>query len=236
MKKSLIRLLLTVAAISALGACRDESKLPAPKLAGNVPLVIPQISSDTAKNYLNFNRTRASVNTLAGYASPGNSRPVFEFTFNIDNSRDKKVKTVEVYKTFKRIGSTAALTTLGPRVGVGAYSTFPATVSVSSQDLLTGLQRLVVPTDGTASYLLNLKAATNTSSNSVQRDDIILFTFEYILEDGSRVILTPITDTKVASGPGQPLANATSTVPVLATTTQINKPYAVEAVIRDPIK
>ena len=229
MKHSFRSFLLTLVAFSTLASCRDTSKLPAPKLLGSVPLITPVLSADTAKQYINFSRARASNAALTNL-SPA-TRPIFEFSFDLDNSRDIKVATVEVYKSFRRTGNPP---TVGPRVLVGAYNSFPVTISFNSQDLLTGLQRLVIPTDGSAAYVLNLKAANPAASNLlIQRGDLIVFTFEYILEDGSRVILTPIINTKVSLTAGGP---ANTTVPVLAATTQINKPYAMEAVIRDPIK
>lgn len=231
MKIAIRTLFLTLAAIGGLASCRETSRLPAPKLAGSVPLTIPVVSSDTAKQYLNYARTRASTAALASLTPA--TRPVFEFSFNLDNTRDKHVQTVEVYKSFKRIGSTG--TFFGNRVLVGAYSSFPATVSLNSQDLLTDLNRIIIPTTGD-SYLLAVKASNPAASNiQVQKNDAIVFTFEYILDDGSRVVLTPLNYVTVGAPPGG-TPPAVTRVPVLATTTQVNAPYAIEAIIRDPIK
>lgn len=234
MKIAIRTLFLTLAAIGGLAACRETSRLPAPKLAGSVPLTIPVVSTDTAKQYLNYARTRASTAALALLAPA--TRPVYEFTFDLDNTRDKRVQTVEVYKSFKRIGSTG--TFFGNRVLVGAYNSFPATVSVNSQDLLTDLQRIIYPEPPSppTPYLLALKASNPAASNiQVQKNDAVVFTFEYILDDGSRVVLTPIKYVTVGASPGGTPPAVTS-VPVLATTTQVNAPYAIEAIVRDPIK
>jgi hypothetical protein len=232
MKFTFRTLFLTLAAISGLASCREDSKLPAPKLSGSVPLIIPVVSADTAKQYLNYARTRASSATLATLNPP--TRPVFEFSFNLDNTRDKKVQSVEVYKSFKRIGSAGA--TFGNRVLVGSYTSFPVTVSLNSQDLLTDLNRIIIPSGPDKPYLLAIKAASPTATNiQVQRNDAIVFTFEYVLEDGSRVVLTPLNYVTVGAPPGGTVP-ANTNIPVLATTTQVNAPYSIEAVIRDPIK
>lgn len=220
-----------LATLGGLASCREASRLPAPKLAGNVPLIIPVASADTAKQYLNYDRTRASNAQLANF--PPATRPVFEFSFNIDNSRSKRVQVVEVYKSFKRGGSAGAI--FGPRVLLGSYSSFPVTISLDSQALLEGLQRIIIPSSGNT-YLLALKAANPNASNlQVQRNDAIVFTFEYILEDGSRVVLTPLNYVKVGASPSGVVPPVTN-VPVLATTTQVNAPYSIEAIVRDPIK
>ena len=101
----------------------------------------------------------------------------------------------------------------------GSYSSFPATVSVNSQDALTGLKRLLTVTGAALPTTSTLLGATNAQPNSIVSGDIIVFTFEYILEDGSRVVLTPLTKVNLSDG---------TTVQVISGT-QINPPYAVEA-------
>ncbi|ALW85447.1 hypothetical protein AUC43_10275 [Hymenobacter sedentarius] len=108
---------------------------------------------------------------------------------------------------------------IGPRVLQGSYSTFPARVFLNSQEPLSSLQRLFFATGEVLPSLRNLLGATPTSPNEVLTGDLIVFTFEYVLEDGSRVILTPLSDVKLAGG---------ATAKVISGT-QINPPYALYA-------
>lgn len=229
MKNHLAILLLLLSVAGGLTSCREESRLPAPKLLGSLPLITPVLSTDPEKAYFNFRRSQLSDNgLLTSTAITNRTRPVFEFTFSLDNTRDLKVKTVEVYKSFQRISD------LGPRVLVGSYSSFPATVSLNSQDALAGLSRLITQPPALP-YLLDIKATTPTANNAIFNNlDSILFTFEYVLEDGRRIILTPVTKKILGNTP--PPANVpprTPTVDVLANTTQINAPYSIKAVFRD---
>ena len=233
MKNHIASLLLMLVVAGSLASCREESKLPAPKISGSVPLIFPQISSDPAKAYFDYDRARLSTNNLNNPSFLPNikdrTRPVFEFSFNLDNTRDKKVKVVEVYKSFYRPPS------FGPRVLYGSYSSFPVTISLTSQDALTDLQR-VITGQTPLPYLLNVKGANNVQANNLSalKTDAVVFTFEYILEDDSRVILTPVINTAVGPAPGG-TPPATSTVPVLAATTQVNAPFAVVATFRDKL-
>lgn len=240
MKQNLNQFLLLLSVVGLFSSCRESSRLPAPQLSGTVPLIAPQISSDPNKNHFDYTRTRSSVNALANLSNP--TRPVFEFSFDLDNTRDKKVKAVEVYKSLLTGASFAGSVFTGggfsARVLVGTYTSFPVSISLNSQDALTGLQRLIPQTGTTPPalalpYLLTVKAATAQQPNllSVQRGtDAIVFTFEYILDDDSRVILTPITKASVVDNINGTVAK---TVDVLLSTTQVNFPYAAVAVIRD---
>jgi len=226
MKNYLTYVLLLLAGMSSLTSCREDSKLPAPAIAGEVPLIIPVITSDPEKNHFDYTRAQLSDTRLANTPDlPNRTRPVFEFSFDLDNSRSKKVKAVEVYKSFLRG------TTLGTRVLVGSYTSFPVTISLNSQDALTGLQR-VIPQSPGLPYLLDVKSANSTTTNNpISRNDAIVFTFEYVLEDNSRVILTPVNTVTVGPGPGT-ATTPTTTVQVMATTTQTNAPYAAIAYFR----
>ena len=225
MKNIFASVLLLVSVAGSLTSCVDKSKLPAPPLAGSVPLITPVISSDPEKNHFDFTRTQVSDTRLATDVNITNrTRPVFEFSFELNNNRDKKVKTVEVYKSFLRG------TTFGTRVLAGSYNSFPVTVSLNSQQALTGLQRVIAQAPALP-YLLEVKGATAAAPNPILRNDAIVFTFEYVLEDDSRIILTPVTATAVGPSPGG-VVPSSPTVQVLATTTQIRAPYAVVAVIR----
>ncbi|GAC1373172.1 MAG: hypothetical protein NVSMB30_14830 [Hymenobacter sp.] len=200
-----------VVALAGLGSCKESSRIPAPAVT-SVPLIFPKASTDVEKNHYDTQRAAASINNLPRLANP--TRPVFEFTFDVPDQRDVKLKAVEVYKSFQRGIS------IGPRVLVGAYSTFPTTVTLNSQEALTGLQRLFYSTGATLPTLRNLLAATPAAPNEVLTGDLIVFTFEYVLQDGSRVILTPLSDVKLAGG-----AAAAKVI----SGTQINPPYALYA-------
>lgn len=241
MKRYFSQFLLLLSAVSLLSACREESRLPAPKLSGTVPLILPVISTDPAKNHYDYTRTRASINQLATLTPA--TRPVFEFSFDLDNTRDKKVKAVEVYKSLLTGGRfTGYVFTDGSfsgRVLVGTYTSFPVTISLRSDEALKDLKRLIAQNGTTTPpalplpYLLPVQASSNAQPNllSLQRGtDAIVFTFEYIMEDDSRVVLTPVTKTSVVNAINGTVA---TTVDVLTTTTQVNFPYAAVAVIRD---
>lgn len=211
MKKVIFGLLM-LSAMGSFSSCKETSKIPEPELT-SVPLIFPKISSDVSKSYFDTQRARASVNELPGLANP--TRPVLEFVINIPDQRDVKIKAVEVYKSFKRG------TRIGPRALAGSYSSFPATVSINSQDALTGLDQLLFLPNNSLPSLSPLIGATNSTRNPIQNGDVIVFTFEYVLENGSRVILTPLTDVKL-NGTGTPPAKVISG-------TLINEPYALYA-------
>lgn len=242
MKQSFNQFLLLLSVVGLISSCRETSRLPAPQLSGTVPLIAPQLSADPDKNHYDYARTRSSKNALASLANP--TRPVFEFTFDLDNTRDKKVKAVEVYKSLLT-GATSFNGTVfnggafGTRVLVGTYTSFPVSVSLDSEAAIAGLQRVLPQPQVPAApapnvpYLLTVKAPTDIQPNllSLKRgSDAIVFTFEYILEDNTRVILTPVTKTSVVDVIGGMTAK---TVDVLVTTTQVNSPFAAVAIIRD---
>ena len=212
MKKLLFGLLF-VSAMGSLSSCKEDSKIPAPDVT-SVPLIFPKVSSVIENDHFDTPRSAASINNLPRLANP--TRPVFEFSIDIPDQRDVQIQSVEVYKSFQRG------IFIGPRVLQATYTSFPATVSVNSQDALTGLQRIfsAIPGSGTnLPTLRNLLGATPSNPNEVLAGDIIVFTFEYVLKDGSRVILTPLTDVKLAGG---------GTAKVISGT-QVNPPYALYA-------
>lgn len=215
MKKLFIGLLV-VSTIGSFSSCKDSSKIPAPDVI-SVPLIFPKISSTLSKSYFDTQRARASLTELPTLADP--TRPVLEFTIDIPNQRDVQIKTVEVYKSFQR-GSR-----IGPRAFSGSYSSFPATVSINSQDALTGLQQLFFATGKALPTLSNLIGGSPSTRNPILNGDVIIFTFEYVLQDGSRVILTPLADVR--------LDNPTGAVPAptakVISGAQISTPYALYA-------
>lgn len=205
MKKLLIGMLL-LSGLGSFSACKDASKIPAPEVT-SVPLISPVASPDPEKDHFDQQRAAASVDGLPSLPNP--TRPVFEFTFDIPDQRDIQLRTVEVYKSFQRGNN------IGPRVLAGSYSSFPARVSINSQDALTGLQRLY--TSAGLAIVTPLLGVNSAARNQVLSGDRIVFTFEYVLQDGSRVILTPLADVKLASG---------GTVKVISGN-QVNPPYSI---------
>ena len=107
-------------------------------------------------------------------------RPEFEFIVNPSQGYTE-LQTVEVYKSFRR-----GTSSFGPRVKIADLTSFPATITINSQDALRGL----LPSVGA---LLPVLAATATGNNRITRNsDAVVFTFEYILKDGRRIVLTPV--------------------------------------------
>jgi hypothetical protein len=212
MKQFAFGLLLFASATGAFSSCKDSSKIPAPDVI-SAPLFFPQVSSDKTKNHFDYGSARAPE-------ASNPVRPVFEFTIDLKDQRDVKIKAVEVYKSFKR-GNT-----IGPRALAGSYSTFPVTISLNSQQVLTDLKRLTLqnPIGGLPqSTLSDTKASSPTATNGILTGDVIIFTFEYVLEDDSRIILTPLTSVPLLapSPPAQVISGG-----------RINAPYALYDTIR----
>jgi hypothetical protein len=194
-------LLLTVT--SSLVACRETSKLPAPAIE-DIPLIIPEINPQ--KSFYDVTTTRPST---AAITAQNQSRPVFEFVVNPSQGYTE-IQTVEVYKSFRRDNK------LGPRLKVMDLTSFPATVSINSQDALRGLYA-TSPVSGSAPRQ-PLLGETNTTTNRVFNGEAVVFTFEYVMKDGRRIILTPLST--LAGSVDAPLG------------TFINAPYAAIAEIR----
>ena len=204
------------AAALAFTSCQDSDRIPAPAVI-SVPLILPTLTADS-DTLFNYQRTQASDNILRTLSNP--TRPVVKFTINLPDQRDVKIKAVQVYKSFR----TGSLSALGPRALAGEYTTFPATVALNSSEVLTDLLRYTPPTPpATAGLVRPIKATTPAQANSVFPGSQILFTFEYVLEDGRHIILTPL-NTISASLVGSTDAPATYDV---VTGTQVNAPYAI---------
>ena len=183
MKNYFASFLLLLSAAVGLSSCRESSKLPEPKNE-SVPLIIPEINP--SKSYFPFRRSQLSeriridsLSTRPEYYT----RPEFEFVVNPSQGY-AELQTVEVYKSFSRGG------VYGPRVKVVDLTSFPATVTINSQDALRGLY----PTAAAGALPVLANPATPTANNRITRipGDAIVFTFEYILKDGRRIILTPV--------------------------------------------
>ncbi|MDO7852782.1 hypothetical protein [Hymenobacter convexus] len=194
-------LLLTVA--GSLVACREDSKLPAPTTE-SIPLIIPEINPQ--KSFFDSRFSRPSNKMVA---DSGWTRPVFEFVVNPSQGYSE-IQTVEVYKSIRRKD------VLGPRVKAFDLTTFPATVSINSQNASRDLF-FANPMNNTTAVL----GPNDTSPNRTLNGDAIVFTFEYVMKDGRRITLTPLsTSTSSAGAP---------------TGTFINPPYAAIAEFRPGI-
>lgn len=180
MKNYVVSFLLLISATIALSSCRESSKLPEPKNE-SVPLIIPEINPN--KSFFPFRRSQLSEQIRIDSLSTRPSyyvRPEFEFIVNPSQGYTE-LQTVEVYKSFRR-----GTSSFGPRVKIADLTSFPATITINSQDALRGL----LPSVGA---LLPVLAATATGNNRITRNsDAVVFTFEYILKDGRRIVLTPV--------------------------------------------
>lgn len=188
MKKFVFPFLLLGAAAGALSGCREQARIPEPATE-DMPLILPDINP--AKNVFTFTPSRASEST-----NP--TRPVFEFTVNPTQVDGVKLEVVEVYKTFARGG-----TTFGPRVKVKDLTSFPATVSINSQDALTDLYLTNNPPPVTVPATpppIPIKATTPTGNNRILSGDAVVFTFEYVVNGGRRIVLTPLTTVAGVTG------------------------------------
>lgn len=175
MKNYFVSFLLLLSAVAGLSSCRESSKLPEPKNE-SVPLIIPEINPRRAS--FNFDSSRAST-TIA--ANPNYKRPIFEFVVNPSQGY-AELQTVEVYKSFRRGAA------FGPRVKIADLTSFPATIRLNSQDALKDLYPSALA--GSLTVLAN--PATPSAPNRLNPNDAVVFTFEYVLKDGRRIVLTPV--------------------------------------------
>lgn len=176
MKKYVASLLMLFSAAISFSSCRESSKLPEPKYE-NVPLIIPEINA--SKSSFDFSRSSVSVNNAT---ANGIVRPQFEFVVNPSQGYGE-LQTVEVYKSFRRG------TAFGPRVKYADLTSFPATVTLDSQEALRDLR----PTPGG----VLVRGANDGAINRIIRNDAVVFTFEYVMKDGRRIVLTPVSSDNV---------------------------------------
>ena len=198
MKKFFLGLLLLTSAAGTLSSCKDDDKIPAPDRE-DLPLIIPRFhDKDTVTSFINREAAAAPRNT-------NTPRPVVEFEINPSNA--DQLQTVEVYKTYgSSPNATFTLFTLSPRVLAEKYDTFPAKFSQNSEQILTGLTRggvALIPNGDADRY-------NNFTVNSA-----VIFTFEYILKDGRRIVLTPLDRNGAITGT---FANAPYALQVFAAT------------------
>ncbi|GAB2965894.1 hypothetical protein GCM10027048_39880 [Hymenobacter coalescens] len=172
MKKILFALWLGVAAVS-MTSCKDEDKDPLPKFE-EVPLVLSALTTATY--------TQADARSTT-------ANPVISLTTNVTGPNLDKVESVEIYKSLRNIVRNAqgqlALQTL-PRVLVRTIPPAPTTTEISFNDLVANMQRRG-PSSGSAfdAPLAPLTRASLTAQES------FVFTYELVMKDGRRVVLTP---------------------------------------------
>lgn len=194
MKNLVIGLCLLIAAPAAMSGCRETSKLPEPAIE-NLPLILPIQSTDTARQYLNLKSSRSNETGLPNIEPPNLPyRPTYEFTI-APTATDVKIRTVEVYKSYAiPLNALATAYKFGPRVKYRDFSSFPVTVTLNSNEALKGLSYI----DGsgvTIPVVELLPDGTQNPNKFINFVDVkhaVVFTFEYILEDGRRIILTPL--------------------------------------------
>lgn len=216
MKNFILGLGLLLSVAATVTGCRETSKLPEPA-SESLPLIFPTPSDNPFRRYFDLQRGRRSINLLANYENP--TRPIYQFTINPSN-RDVKIRTVEVYKSFAiPLNASGTAYSFNPRVKLGDYSTFPTTVTLNSMEALKGLTYLDAGVPIPIIQLLPDGSPDPTQSYvRVAFGTAVVFTFEYILEDGRRIILTPL-DTRGG-----------------VTGTFTAKPYAAYAVFQDSIQ
>lgn len=200
MKKIILGLFLVASATATLSSCKDADKIPAPEKE-DLPLIFPRATP--GKDSIYIVNARYSLNTLADSAREfpqgGFIRPVIEFTIN-PTDRDINIRTVEVYKSYGRDAGGGTYT-YTPRVKLVDVYEFPKTLSYNSDELLRDLTFrgetqffpvLPLLSDGSINPGQTYNNFTGTSA--------ILITFEYILEDGRRITLTPLDRNGVVTG------------------------------------
>ncbi|GAA3946641.1 hypothetical protein [Hymenobacter algoricola] len=203
MRKLFIILATLVSTGSLLSACTDDSRDPMPDVE-YAPVIFPKFTE--GKSTFDYNKITTRPPYPAGF-----ELPEIEFTFDPGDQRDVKLAAVEVWKTFRR--TNAGSTDYSQRSKVGTYYSFPATVRINGDDAIAGTMRLFngVPTQLIKNAILPRLAGSSPAP------DAFVFTFEYILEDGRRIILTPTTANQVITG------------------AQINAPFAAVAeIVRTP--
>jgi hypothetical protein len=205
--KKLLLSLLSLALLAGTSSCREQSKIPEPAV-DSVPLILPEINPQ--KYYFDFNASRMSINAAT---ASNTARPVFEFVVNPSKGQ-AEIQTVELYKSYLRG------TRLGPRVKVRDITSFPTTITMDSQEAIAGL----LPTSPVAGQTppLAILGATPSSINRIDLPTIaqsgVVFTFEYVMKDGRRIVLTPLSTTESTVG--------------APTGTLVNAPYAAIALFK----
>lgn len=173
MKKVLFALWMGLSAF-AVTSCKDSDKDPLPATES-----VPNVT--TANSTPTF--TQAAARNTA-------NNPAISFTVSVTGPNIDKVESVEVYKTFRNIVRNAqgqlAIQTL-PRVLVRSIPPSQTTVEVTLNDLVANLQRR-----GTASGAAFDAPLAPLTRTSLATQESFLFTYELLMKDGRRIVLTPI--------------------------------------------
>ncbi|MCC2546997.1 hypothetical protein LJY25_11115 [Hymenobacter sp. BT175] len=183
MKKTLFALALLASSMLGFSSCTDQDKLPAPETE-DLPILFPRVTP--GKDYFPISQSAAAPNS-----NP--TRPVFEFTIDPGDQREVEIDRIAVYRSYRRG------TQISPRLLVKEVSSFPATITMNSDEALRDLERI----NGAAlTTVYPIKPGSTTkeqdptrTNNFLVRNDAIVFTFDYILKDGRRIVLTPLTGT-----------------------------------------
>jgi hypothetical protein len=220
MKNFALAASLLLASSAALTSCYDRDRDPMPEYS-SVALVKATI--DPATDTLALRPAQAAENT-----NP--TRPEVRFTIDLYSQRDVKVTKVYVYTTLRR--GTGTSISYSSRALLTEVTTFPTTLSFNSQELLTGLYRLGTPTLDTTDSVMVYPAfpfiRLPTQATAIFANDVILLTYEYELENGKRIILTPVTNrTGIITGTTGPRQNYE-----VITGSQIQPPYALPIIFR----
>lgn len=206
MKNFALAASLLLASSAALTSCYDRARDPMPEYT-SVGLV--KATVDPATDTIAYVPARAAVST-----NP--VRPKVTFTIDLYSQRDVKVTKVYVYRTLRRGTTTFSYS---PRFLLTEVTTFPTTLTFDSQQLLTDMVRLDATTNP-ATVVPYIQTAA-TSPNRIFQTDSFVFTYEYELENGERVVLTPTTKTTIGSQTYETITGS-----------QINAPYALVVPIR----
>ncbi|MDO7875658.1 hypothetical protein Q5H93_13015 [Hymenobacter sp. ASUV-10] len=185
MRKHFPALLGLAATTLPFTACNDAQPLPTP--SSIVPLIRATVAADA--DTFDYRRAVASINNLA--LEPNPSRPVCRFTITRNYVGDDIIiRKVYVYKSLRR-GSVPAAYQYSSRALAREVTQLPATLSFDSQDALTGIYRITLPSTGTSTDSLTAGPRSGWRSfippnsgnhNSIFSIDAIIFTFEYDVE------------------------------------------------------
>lgn len=203
---------LLLASSAVFTSCYDRDRDPMPEYT-SIGLV--KATLDPATDTIDFTTARAAPAT-----NP--TRPIVRFTLDLYSQRDIKITKVYIYRTIRRGTTTFSYS---PRFLLDSVTTFPTTLEYNTQQLLTGVSRLDLTTKP-----ITVIPAINpvpTFPNRIFNNESFLFTYEYILENGKRIILTQTNNKKVPTG-----APGDSTVFQTVTGAQSLEPYALSVPVR----
>lgn len=190
MKKIMFALWLGCTSV-AMTSCKDNEKDPRPASES-----VPNITSLTATSTISQADARnAAIN------------PTVSFTVNVTGPSIDRVEAIEVYKSFRGIVANTqgqnVLSTL-PRVLVRTIPPVQTTIDITLNDLVANMQRR--GTAAGASITAPLSPLTRASLTAgatgtplANLRESFIFTYEILMKDGRRIILTP-TSGGVVSG------------------------------------